>query len=784
MSDPFLSNLIPDSNRLDISFARHSSNNGVNLLAEAYSKGFVGACKDDPDWPEWARRAARYGLDDFMHNTPGTKKLFSDVESGLPSGDGDRAITCRHAIELWEAGGRTGVKPYSCYQGFGSCFPPGVIIRMADGTSHRIEELSLGQTVVTAEGNTGRVTTLFLRDVDEPIYRIKLWGHYGIRLTGEHPLLTARGYVKASEIQLGDEVALAKYAPSGRVMAIQMAEHSSKLISSYARHYRQQSYRSVSAKGGGRKVIPVCHSVPDVVQLTAEFGRLIGLYLAEGNTEYGKVVWTYSSTESETLVSETVSIIKMSFGIDASVRQGRGSIKVVLHSVPFAQVFESLCGTGSAAKRLHADLTCGPDTFREAILHGWLDGDGYERDRKVQGTTVSKRLALDMFSIATSLGLKPTIRYSECRPGGNVKSRQPRYDVCILSEERGGSWQSRQDERHVWRKVRAIEQEEYAGPVYNFSVEGDQSYLADEISVHNCVDASASEHMTTLFGWRAVQAHLREQYIHPAAWYWYADRGYCSDGWYGGAIAAVALRRGCAFRTKYDLGGNTVDFTDDDLNERIVARTWCKSGIPSWLSDHTSANHPFEDGAITQLDGGLDALKKALAANGAVHCGGTRTSGGSKPFTPGRTGPHMQSAVGYDDSDEYRQWLKDNHSITLPANDFAVIMHQTWGANWNGETGDAYWPTHLWGPKPEGAWVCKATYILGDAEYVWLPRVKGFPSSGPTPVPPAPPLVGKLRAEQAGQVIAIRGEVSIGGNIYIAVPNGDGTYGFIQKPVV
>lgn len=304
----------------------------------------------------------------------------------------------------------------------------------------------------------------------------------------------------------------------------------------------------------------------------------------------------------------------------------------------------------------------------------------------------------------------------------------------------------------------------------------------------SCVDASCSEHETTMFGWRAAQASLGEVFIYAAAWYKYANRGYCSDGWGGSGIAAVARRVGCAFRCPYKLGSVEVDFSDDDENENIVARKWCRSGIPDELASYTQEHHGYADGAITSYDGDHRGLLKVLKAGGVLHAGGVRTSGGSKPCTPGRTGAHMQSTVGGDDSDEVKAWFSQK-GVTFASGDFPLINHQTWGSGWRGECADEYWPTHLWGPKPEGAWVCSAKWWLSDIEYAWLPWAKGFPGVGPTPEPLNPPLLGQIRAEQAGQVIAIRGELTLtlsgakdGSYPYIIVPKGDGTYHAIQKP--
>jgi len=320
---------------------------------------------------------------------------------------------------------------------------------------------------------------------------------------------------------------------------------------------------------------------------------------------------------------------------------------------------------------------------------------------------------------------------------------------------------------------------------------------SNEQDYGSCVDCSAAEHESTMFGWRAAHPSLintSEIFLHAAAMLKYANRGYCSDGWSGSGIASVARKVGCAFRIKYDLPGGSVDFTDDDQNEQIVARTWCSRGIPAWMVDHTQKNHAYADGAITSYDGDHRGFLKILKAGGVLHAGGTRTSGGSRPFTRGGTGAHMQSTVGADDSEECRKWFKDSHNITWATGDFPLINHQTWGPGWSGECADTYWPKHLWGPKPQGAWVCSAAWWLSDVEYAWLPWAKGFPGTGPTPGPGpvGPAVAGTLHAEQVGPVIAIRGgfEVTVAPNQppgkfpYIIAPDGSGKYRPVPKPIL
>jgi hypothetical protein len=310
--------------------------------------------------------------------------------------------------------------------------------------------------------------------------------------------------------------------------------------------------------------------------------------------------------------------------------------------------------------------------------------------------------------------------------------------------------------------------------------QGVEPYTAEQ-DYGSCVDASVGEHECSLFGWRAVRLEFREEWRHSSAWYKYAERGYCSDGWNGSGAATAAYKVGCAFRIPYAIGGNSVDFNGDDENERIVARTWCRSGVPSWLKSYTLANHAYEDGAITRFQGGVKELRAAFAAGGVIHTSGTRTSGGSRPFTIGSVGPHMQSAVGCDDSDEFRKFCREAIGVTPRADDFPVVLMQTWGKGWRGECADAYWPT-WWGRKPQGAWVWWASDVIKrlSCDYVWLPRVKGFPASNPPPPPPPsglPRIDGVLQVN--GPVIAgvVTAATDIpAGTRFTSTPAGAGQY--------
>lgn len=124
----------------------------------------------------------------------------------------------------------------------------------------------------------------------------------------------------------------------------------------------------------------------------------------------------------------------------------------------------------------------------EALLQGWLDGDGcvFKDDNETNGTTVSRDLAMAMYDIVQAIGRRAVIRYSIPKVSHGVKRRLPRWDINFRADPKD-NYRSIEDEKHVWRRVNGLETVPFNGPVFNLTVEGDNSYVAEGIGVHNCV---------------------------------------------------------------------------------------------------------------------------------------------------------------------------------------------------------------------------------------------------------------------------------------------------------
>jgi intein/homing endonuclease len=247
---------------------------------------------------------------------------------------------------------------------------------MADGSTRPIEEIKTLDMVATAEGNTGRVLQTMVRDHTDGIVNINLNGHSHLSCTPEHPILTKRGYVAAEDLQVNDWIAIPRFKPRNSV-SITVEKYVTEKTLKRIKGRKERVLTSFKSDES-TFTVPITQS-PETIQLTREFGRIIGLYLAEGSCDSTKIKWTYSSKE-EDLINETIELLAVVFGAQARIQiRPNNSTNVVLYGKHWVELFTSLCSTGSANKGLHGDLLRGSDEFLNAVLEGWLAGDGHYR---------------------------------------------------------------------------------------------------------------------------------------------------------------------------------------------------------------------------------------------------------------------------------------------------------------------------------------------------------------------------------------------------------------------
>jgi hypothetical protein len=564
----------------------------------------------------------------------------------------------------------------------GSCFTADTRIRMADGSQKRIDQIRLNDEVLTAEGNTGRVRHLFVRHESECLVRIKLRGHYGIAATAEHPVLTKRGYVRMDRLRLDDYVAIPRYIP-GRSTAIQTADHrhwTAKVTSD------RRTKRFAGVVGRRATVVQVA-PVPDLITMTRGFGRIVGLFLAEGHTDRNKLTWTFHRNERDTLASELVQLLRDELGAEANIQErGRpNTIKVNLHGRVWSELFASLCGNGSGFKRMHPDITSGPGEFLEGVWSGWIDGDGHTGENTIQGTTVSRDLALSMFDIANALGLHPRITHCDPKVSHGVKKRLRRYDVVIPTGE--GTNRQPMDDSAQWRKVMSVIAEPYQGDVYNFEVDGDNSYVAEGIGVHNCVSFGTNTAVERTMASEIIAGEpeefrfLAEEVTYGGSRVEVGGGQINGDGSVGAWAADWFRRWGGVARGVYG---------SYDLREysEVVCRQFGKQGVPALLETEAKV-HPVSD--TTLVTSWQDAMRFLAAGYGIAVCsdqGFTMQRDARGICYPSGTWQHCVCADGY----------------VADVDDGYIHIENSWDEN--AHTGPVGWGD----PSSAGFWAPRKTF--------------------------------------------------------------------------
>lgn len=150
-------------------------------------------------------------------------------------------------------------------------------------------------------------------------------------------------------------------------------------------------------------------------------------------------------------------------------------------------------GEHAEGKRMPGWIFSAEEAQRHALLDGYVDADGHEReDGRVTTVSVSRALAVGVKMLAGSLGYV-----------ANITRRRARVTLPIADNSRALLMQSRaaysvdwdakpdwskswQGDLHRWGRVRSVDPCRTQVTVYDITVADDESFIADGQVVHNC----------------------------------------------------------------------------------------------------------------------------------------------------------------------------------------------------------------------------------------------------------------------------------------------------------
>ncbi len=354
-----------------------------------------------------------------------------------------------------------------------ACFPAGTMISTINGAKP-IESIKEGDTVLTHKGRYRRVTETFVRRGQ--LWDIKVAKLPAMKVTGEHPFLTENGWKQVSDLVSGED-----FVKVGSLTEEKKVVPRIKVEGSRVGEFIYQANVDKRLRSGlySDQVSPVRADI----EIDEEVAWFLGMYLAEDSTSNsdGRDV-RFCLSEKEFDYAERIRfILSEKFGLSASnfvvdwEPRNNSWRTVRVHSKLLGRWLIDNFGKGFNGKIVPQWMMSAPLDLQAAFLRGIADGDGTTVNSGQTRITLSNEILVrQLFEIAVRLDYLPSLRK-------NTRPKLATQDAWSLTY--GGHPIMSRNNYYLLRKCEpTIEEAE----VYNFEVEEDHSYVANQIAVHNC----------------------------------------------------------------------------------------------------------------------------------------------------------------------------------------------------------------------------------------------------------------------------------------------------------
>jgi len=392
--------------------------------------------------------------------------------------------------------GKLGIHGRAVAVDFDECLPSGSLVHTNPDVK-RIEEIQEGERVLGHDGIYHTVTKKFTRTYKGELIKIKARGSPHVRVTPNHPILVReRKGSKEGRHEFYSDGHL-KWIPAEKVtkrhlvVLPQIAE---------VRDKEFITFDFIEKEDG-----PHMNKISRKINLANKFIRLIGYYLAEGSiTKNYRVTWSFNYKERGYIeeVASTIQEIFPKVDVKISDRPETNSAQVIVNSMELATLFLQF-GKGAQGKGLpYWAMVLLPEKQKELLIGMWR-GDGHLQKRKDSHrytyVTISRKLAEQMRHLLLRFGICSALHKKEAH-GIHKESYyvfvSSKRDVAklnsilqFLPETPQGKNTTRFMiyDGFMHSPVREVEREIYEGEVHNLEVAECNSYVAEGMTVHNCI---------------------------------------------------------------------------------------------------------------------------------------------------------------------------------------------------------------------------------------------------------------------------------------------------------
>lgn len=361
----------------------------------------------------------------LTHEAEATKNLFEMTKryyETLPQGlcpEADRSSAKELRFTQFDSGysvgtaGNKSVGRSQTIQLFHGCLATGTkIYEPIYGGIRNIEQFEVGDSVLTHNGNIAPISYISTQDKPCVSVVLRTLTKFPLVATKEHRFWTKQGWKELGELNIGDSIGypVCEITDSNKTLFLPKAP--------------------IRKHGGGRQ-----SSCKDVMNVDYNFGRLVGLYLAEGHVKLQATAPNYpcyiSFSVHRNEVARTIEwLLPFSdYYSSISVRDRKDCLTsvVILYGNRLAGFINELCGR-TTGKHLPWNWRIMGKEFCRGLLHAYISGDGssYDTDRRVRASSICNAITVSLRDLAASLGYGwASIEYKEAgvRHKRNEKER-------------------------------------------------------------------------------------------------------------------------------------------------------------------------------------------------------------------------------------------------------------------------------------------------------------------------------------------------------------------------
>lgn len=397
-------------------------------------------------------------------------------------------------------------------QQLSACFKGDQPIMTADGIKSIIE-IKKGDKVLTGKGNFKKVIRTMERLAES--YRIiNIWKmpNETLSVSDEHPILCLNKNTNntvwkfAADITTEDYVAISYPKKTIDLSKLNLLDFITKNKDNYKINdgYIYKTNKDKRCP----KYIAQIKPVKSEVEVDYDLMKIFGYYLSEGDIDEGDSVrFTFNCLETE-YMNDLISLVEKKFGLKSKiVKSNSGNwSNVKVHSVILTQVFYSLFGKGFNKKFIPNWVLELPVEKQKGLLVGIIRGDGYpvrnKNNTNIRTSLCNANLVYGVWVIFARMGILGNFKKDKIPSLGTVNpykcvidsfNSEKVFDEIFINKQFNGI--SQLSMRRVkellingtfFLPVKDINIIYEQTKVYNFEVEDEHTYVANNITVHNC----------------------------------------------------------------------------------------------------------------------------------------------------------------------------------------------------------------------------------------------------------------------------------------------------------